>query len=106
VVSLAIDAHIAEKHDYVAIHFSIVAYVAEKAHGIMDGGVGSDFNVVEELDRVLIGVGGRGGKRQGDGAEEAMGEESPLHRRNFLSHCEYTRKSRLKFPRTTTVLTS
>ncbi len=98
VVGLAVEAHVAEKDDDVAVHVSVVVDVAEKAHSIVHGGVGSDFNVVEELNRVLVGVGRRGGKRQ-CGAEKTMGEESALHRRNIPSQCEYTPTSSRKFPR-------
>jgi hypothetical protein len=84
VVSLAIQAHVAEKDDDITCHLSFMVDVAEKAHRVVHGGIGSDFDVVKELNRILVSIGGRGGNRQ-SGADEAMGEESALHRRNILS---------------------
>lgn len=58
VAGLPVETHVAEKDDNVAIHHSTVVDVAEEAHGIVDWGVGSDFNVVEELNGILVRVGG------------------------------------------------
>ena len=57
VVGLAVEAHVAEEDDDVAFHLAVVVDVAEEADSVMNWRVGGDFNVVEELNRVLVARG-------------------------------------------------
>jgi len=65
VAGLAIEAHVAEEDNDVAVHHSVCMDIAEEADSVVNRSVGGDFDVVKKLDRVLAGARRRGGNRQG-----------------------------------------
>ena len=70
VARCAVEAHVSKKDDDVAGDQVFNAHAAKEADGVVRGGVGCDIDVAEELNRILVGAGRRGGSRQ-DGGEEA-----------------------------------
>jgi hypothetical protein len=78
VAGLSVKSHVAEENNKVTFDLAIDVDVAEKTDRVFYGRVGRDLNVVEELNRIVLGASGPGSEGKG-GAEEAQGEKFTMH---------------------------
>src|SRR5579863_6119462 len=83
-VRLAVEVDVPEEDDNVASHIAVGFDIAEKADGVVDWSAGCDLNVVEELNRIVLGASRPSGESQ-SGPEKTKGQKPSMHRCALLA---------------------